>query len=237
MESVVIIIFFFAALIRSGLGFGDALFAMPLLSMTLGLELATPILAVDALLISLLLAAIERKMLRFNLLKSFLISAVFGVPVGILFLINLDESILKLVLGFVILTFSFYKLLSKNSQIKLPIYTSYIFGFISGMLGGAYNTNGPPAIFYAANNFPTEEFKANLQGMLFPVNLIIISGHIISGLWSYETFKLFSVSLIPITIGTFLGIIISKKIPKDLFTKIIWICLIIISLNLIINNL
>lgn len=231
------LIFFFAAFIRSGLGFGDALFAMPLLSLTVGLTLGTPVLAVDALIISFVLIIIERKQLKLKLLFPFLIGAFFGVPVGIYFLIYLPKQILMIVLGIIIILFSIYKLTNKKLQIKFPNYISPLIGFISGMLGGAYNTNGPPAIIYAAESFDTAQFKANLQGMLLPVNIIIISGHFMAGLWQEKTFTLFYHSLIPIFIGIVLGVFISKKISNTKINRFIWFALIVISLNLIINSL
>ncbi|MDC1069079.1 sulfite exporter TauE/SafE family protein [Candidatus Kapabacteria bacterium] len=235
-DIIVLAIFFVASLVRSGLGFGDALIAMPLLSTFVGLQLGTPVLAVDALIISLILLIIERKQLKLKLLYTFLSGALLGVPIGIYYLSNFPETILKLILGIVVFLFSTYKLFFNKKQFRIPNKMSMAIGLISGILGGAYNTNGPPAIIFAVNNFSEKDFKANLQGMLFPVNIAIISGHFLSGYWVSETYTLFVESLIPISLGLVIGVYISNKINKDIFIKVVWIALMLISLNLIIQN-
>lgn len=208
---------------------------MPLLAMYVSLQVASPVIAVVALIISAYLMIVNRRELRINILISFLIPALLAVPVGIYLLKSLNESVLKMILGIVLVVFSSYKLIKPDLHFEFNKIITALFGFISGVLGGAYNTNGPPAIFYAASKFEDKNaFKANLQGMLLPVNIFIILGHYLSGLWTDEAISLFIDSLIPLSLGIILGSLISKYLKNTFFDKLVWIALIVIGVVLIV---
>lgn len=231
---IIFLIIFLASFIRSALGFGDALIAMPLLVMYLSIQVVSPVIAVLALIISVFLLILNRKELRIKILLHFLIPAIIAVPVGVYFLKDLNDKILKLMLGLVIISFSIYKLMKPQKKLKFATVLTGLLGFLSGVLGGAYNTNGPPAIFYSASTFTNKnEFKANLQGMLLPVNIFIITGHYLSGLWTNEAVDLFLFSLLPLIIGLLLGTFSSRYLKNSIFDNLVWACLVVIGFVLI----
>ena len=113
---------------------------------------------------------------------------------------------------------------------------AYIFGLISGLLGGAYNTNGPPLIIFGTlRNWSAVSFRATLQGIFLPVNSFIVINHIAGGLWSFELLRILLYTLPVIIPSIFLGGFLHKKISTEKFHRYIYLFLIIIGIVLLVS--
>lgn len=230
----VLIILFFSTFIRSTFGFGDALIAMPLLALVIDIKLATPIVAFISSIIALYIFIGNRNKIKFSEIKKIILPTLIGIPIGVIYLKNTDEIIIKLILAIVLILFSLFKLISKKEFKPINVNYSYFFGFVSGLLGGAYNTNGPPLIIFGTlRNWSAASFRATLQGIFLPVNIFIIINHGLSGLWNETVIKLFLYSLPIIIISTILGGYFHKRIPTEKFNKIIYLMLTLIAIVLI----
>ena len=54
----------------------------------------------------------------------------------------------------------------------------WLLGASAGVLGGAYNTPGPPAIVYGSlRRWPRDEFRAVLQALFFVNGAIVVVSH------------------------------------------------------------
>jgi uncharacterized membrane protein YfcA len=114
---------------------------------------------------------------------------------------------------------------------------SILFGFIAGILGGAYNTNGPPTVIYGVlRRWSSQHFRATLQGIFFPTGMIITISHGISGLWTGFVITTYIYALPGIIFAFFLGNKIHHKLNEDEFKKIIYSFILIIGIVLIINT-
>ena len=229
-----VFIFFIAALSRSTFGFGDALIAMPLLALIMDIKIATPIVAFMGFFISLIILIRNWKKLDYGKIWKLILYSLFGIPFGVLFLKDTNDFVIKLVLAIILILFSIYKLSKPNLlSLKNDNY-SFIFGFISGMLGGAYNTNGPPIIIYGTlRNWSPQEFRLLLQAIFLPTNLLIIVFHGIAGLWTATVFNYFFISLPVIFIAILIGRKLNMIIPKDKFVKYVYAFLLIIGFVLL----
>ncbi|MBE0556992.1 MAG: sulfite exporter TauE/SafE family protein, partial [Proteobacteria bacterium] len=175
----VLAILFASSLVRAVFGFGNALVAMPLLAMTsLGMQAATPIVALIATIMSLVIIVKDWRIIDLRSTWRLLAATVLGIPFGLLLLKGPYEAAGKVILALVIIGFSFYSLLRPRLVTLKYEWAAYPFGFIAGILGSAYNSNGPPIVIYGTvRKWPPEHFRANLQGYFFPANIIIITGH------------------------------------------------------------
>jgi hypothetical protein len=112
---------------------------------------------------------------------------------------------------------------------------AYLFGFIAGILGGAYNTNGPPIVMYGTlQRWSPERFRATLQGYFVPTGLLILLGHGAAGLWTPQVFWLFGCSFPLIMLGVFLGGRLNQAIPKARFERVLYFFLIGIGILLMV---
>lgn len=229
---------FVAALVRSALGFGDAVVAMPLLAMALGLRTATPLVAFIGPTISILILAGNWRKVEFKSAGGLIGATLLGIPVGVYGLARLPETPLKIALGSVILLYGLFGLAKPgtrvaNEKARFP----WLVGWFAGILGGAYNTNGPPIVAYGMlRGWPPESFRATLQGYFLPTGLAILAGHGLAGLWTGTVLRSYVYSLPAIVIGVFLGGLLNRQMTHGMFTKLVYASLVAMGALMLFNS-
>lgn len=228
---------FFSTFIRSALGFGDALIAMPLLAMVVGLQVATPLTAMAATTIAMTILVKAWKKVDVKAAWRLVLTTWIGIPIGIYFLKAAPDVIVKSLLGLIITGFGFYNLIVPDLPRLLNENWAYLTGLIAGILGGAYNTNGPPVVIYGMlRRWDSEKFRATLQGYFLPTGAAILITHGIAGMWTREVIGLYLYS-IPVIMGAVLiGGKVNKIIPQGKFDKIIYLFLVAIGILLIVRG-
>jgi uncharacterized protein len=231
---LVIIIIFIAFLVRSTFGFGDALIAMPLLVMSINIQMAAPLMAMLAWCMALMILAKNRHNVNFKMSWKLVISALLGVPVGLLYLTRISETLVSILLALFIIAFAMVRLSGVNIKSKTPSIVVLLVGFISGILGGAYNTNGPPIIMLmSAQNWPPKVFRSTLQSYFFFVGAGVVAGHIAWGNINNQVLTYFVFALPALTGAFFLGEYWFGKFNSEKFYNWVYVLLIIIGLGLI----
>ena len=219
-------ILFVATLVHASLGFGTALVAMPLLVLVLGLYTATPLVALVVLITITVLIFREWRHMDIRSAWQLLVASLFGIPIGLLLLRAAPAYLVKSILGVTLIAYSLYNL----TRPRLPTISGgplvYVFGFVAGVLGGAYNTNGPPVVLYGAlSRWSPEQFRATVQGYFLPSALMVCAGHAAAGLWSSEVFKLAALAAPVVLIANFIGIWLARRIPAERFTHLLYVVL------------
>ncbi len=234
---LVAVIVLAAAFVRSAVGFGDAVVAMPLLAAFLGLRTVTPLVAFIGPTLSLLILARHWSKVDLRAAVRLIIASVAGIPVGIFLLSGLPEGPLRAALGAVILLYGLFGLARPAARRRAAKgWLAWPVGFVAGVLGGAYNTNGPPVVVYATlRDWPPERFRATLQGYFLPTGLLILFGHGVAGLWSGQVLRLYAVSLPALVAGAWLGEKVSHDIPGSVFRRIVYLSLAVMGAFLIVR--
>ncbi|MCP4260114.1 MAG: sulfite exporter TauE/SafE family protein, partial [Planctomycetes bacterium] len=226
-QTVILPIIFISTLTRSTFGFGDAVVAMPLLSMAIGLNVATPLVGLMGITASITILIKHWRDVHFKSVWSLIISTLIGIPIGILLLKGVYEDVMKLILAGVIIIFSLYNIFKPKLFTLANDKYVFIFGLFAGILGGAYNTNGPPIVIYGTlRRWKPENFRATLQGYFLPTGSMIALGHCLGGLWTKTVLLNYFISLPIILIAIFAGGRLNCKIPKGKFDNYIYICLV-----------
>ncbi|MGK7912351.1 MAG: sulfite exporter TauE/SafE family protein [Synechococcus sp.] len=230
-----IAIFFFAAMLRAIFGFGDALIAMPLLTLTLGIGTATPLFALIATSSALAIFATTFKQIDFKASRQLVLSSILGIPFGLILIKLVPEAIVMRLLGMFLIVFAFNRLIQKQAPRIKSRWWGYGFGFVAGVLGSAFNTNGPPIVTYAAlRQWPPDSFRSNLQGYFFPVGLIIVASHGISGLWTMQVGQLYLACLPAALMAIAIGSKIHQSLPPKKFETLLSLLLVIFGIVLMI---
>ena len=99
-----------AGFVRGAFGFADALLAMPLLVLVMPVAAAAPLMAMIALLIAIVILLREWSALEFRSAAVLILSGMVGIPVGVRALDVVDQSIVKTILGTVVILFSVWSL-------------------------------------------------------------------------------------------------------------------------------
>lgn len=232
---LILLVAFLAALTQSATGFGSALVAMALLPLWLSLRIASPLVALWAATIEVLLLIRYRASLRLRTIGPLLAGMALGVPFGILILRRVPEVITVPILGVVIVTYAGYALVSPRLPRLERRQWAGAFGLVAGLLGGAYNVSGPPLVVYGhARGWPSGEFKANLQSAFLLADVLVILGHAIAGnftgivLWDY------GLSLPTLLAGLAVGLRLDRHISPPIFRRLVLILLLVLGLGLLV---
>ncbi len=167
-----------------------------------------------------------------------IIGAVLGIPIGIFFLLASDESLIKFTLGIVLIGYSAYCMLLKMVTWRLPGWTGYIFGFLAGSLGGAFNITGPPVVFYLSTQ---NRSKINTFGSLnfffFVTSILVVLFHVAIGNITKDitvTFLEFTPAMI---IGMLSGRYLFKRLSEDRYRRGLYVLLMAMGTILIVQPL
>lgn len=232
----IIVIAFFATLVRSTFGFGESLVGVPLLVLFIPLNLAVPLSVLLSVFIALLVVVQDHREIHLQSAKWLILYALLGIPFGLLILVYGNEYWVKLALGLLIIGYSGYTLLAKNALHLEHDNRFWLFvcGFLSGVLGGAYGLNGPPLVMYGnMRRWSAKHFRATLQAYFLPASLIGVIGYAIQGLMTWTVLKYFLICL-PATIpAIFLGRYFNRRLQGAAFFTYVYIGLILIGLLLI----
>jgi len=230
---LVIAIIFLSTFTRSALGFGDALIAMPLLAMVVGITTATPLVAMAASTISIMILSRAWRDVNFKAAWRLVLSSLVGIPIGLYFLKTAPESIVKAVLGIVLIGFGLYNLVAPKLPHLRNEKLSYLFGFGAGILGGAYNANGPLVVVYSAlRRWSPENFRATLQGYFLPTGFTVLISHGLAGLWTPTVLRLYLYALPVIVVGVIVGEIVNRKFSVERFYNIVYVVLVLMGILL-----
>jgi uncharacterized membrane protein YfcA len=227
---LVLLIIFIGALTRATLGFGDALVTMPLLALFVSIQVASPVVAFLGIIIASSMLVMSWRMVEFKNTYPVIIASLAGIPFGLFVLKFVPEVYVKALLGIVLILFGIYNLVKPALPAMKSRFWGVAMGFLSGILGGAYNANGPPLIIYASlTRMPPEKFRANLQSYLMPTAVFIFIGHGLSGLWTKDVLYLFALSFPVIVAAIFLGTRLSKKFLAGTFDRFVYAALILMG--------
>ncbi|MEE9514263.1 MAG: sulfite exporter TauE/SafE family protein [Anaerolineales bacterium] len=226
----VLFILFISTFTRSALGFGDALIAMPLLALVLGMQIATPLVAFGASTIALTILLGEWRSVDIKAAWRLILSSLVGIPIGLFLLKTAPEPVIKGGLGVLLIAFGLLNLINP----KLPTFRNeklaYVFGLVAGVLGGAYNTNGPPVVVYGTlRRWSPDSFRSTLQAYFLPTGGTILISHGLAGLWTPDVLRLYVYALPFIMLAIYLGGRVNKVISSGRFNRIIYASLVVMG--------
>ena len=232
MTAYVLVVIFVATLIRSTFGFGEALVAVPLLALRLPVNIAAPL----AVLVSTIIAGVvlvqDWRHVELRSATGLILSALPGIPFGVLLLAWGNQHLVKSILGILIIGFSIYSLAASTARRLSEDHYGWLLGcgFLSGVLGGAYGMNGPPlAIYGALRRWTPQHFRATLQGYFLPASLAGLMGYAALGLWTGALTRYFLLSLPAVAAATLLGRVINQRMKGAGFFRFVYVGLIAVE--------
>jgi uncharacterized membrane protein YfcA len=232
----VLAVVFVATLIRSTIGFGEALVAVPLLAFRIPVAVAAPLAVLLSVLIAGVVVVQDWRQIELRSAGGLIVSSLFGIPLGLLLLTHANDQTVRTMLGVVILGFAVHSLAGRT---RLHLETDHPLwllgaGFLSGILGGAYGMNGPPlAIYGALRRWSPQQFRATLQGYFLPASLAGLVGYALIGLWVPAITRYFLLSLPVALVAVAAGRWLNRRLHGDGFLRVVSAGLAVIGLVLI----
>jgi uncharacterized membrane protein YfcA len=228
------LVIFLAVFTQSLSGFGSALVAMSLLPAIVGIRVATPLVALVGFTLEIVLIVRYHQSLDVRAIWRIVLAALVGIPLGVYFLSNVDEKISLTLLGVVLTGYAVYALLGlKMPRLAGPVW-AYLAGLFGGLLGGAYNTSGPPVIVYAdCNHWPPDAFKSNLQGYFIISSVVVVASHLLNGNLTSQVWHLFWWMIPSIVTGLIAGLSLDHWFNPLLFRRLVLVLLVVMGIRLI----
>ena len=120
MESLLVIaVLCVATLLHSTTGFGTGLIAMPLLSLLIGVQDATALVAFAILGTTLLMLRRDLGHIEARSAWKLVVSSLVGVPIGIFLIANAPDDVIRRVLGVLLVAYAIYNSVS-YTHLTLP---------------------------------------------------------------------------------------------------------------------
>lgn len=221
----VVAIIFVATLIRSTVGFGEALVAVPLLSLRVPVALAAPLAVLVSIVVAAVIVVQDWRRIEMRAARRLVIASLFGIPVGVLVLARIGDQTVKAALGAIIVAFSIYSLASGRIGRLVEDHSGWLTacGFVSGVLGGAYGMNGPPLVVYGTlRGWSPQQFRATLQGYFLPASIAGAIGYGSMGLWSAAVTHDFLWSLPGVAAAIAIGRSVNHRMENRGFFRVIY---------------
>ena len=232
----VVAVLFGATLIRSALGFGEALVAVPLLAFLLPVTVAAPVAVLVSITVAAIVVARDWRHVRVRSAVRLVLSTVLGIPLGLLLLRGAPEPLVKGLLGVVVAGFAVTALRDRGSYALSDDRLIWLFGACAGVLGGAYGMNGPPLVVYGAlRRWPPEQFRATLQGYFLPASAIGMVGYWAAGLWTPAVNRYYLQSLPAALIAIALGRVVNRRFDPQRFFVYVYAGLIASGVGLLVQ--
>lgn len=207
----------FAGIVQGAAGFGFGLISVGILGWVApDLKSATilPLLGSLALTTTMLIKL--RGHVRLDRVGIPLSCSLIGVPLGAYFLASAQVWMIRLGLGLLLLGSAAYATHPQMGNKRWHrVYAGAPLGLFSGVLGGAFNTGGPPAIAYmTTQKLPHVEYVASLQLMFClagVVRLVSLTGF---GMIGGDIALLSTTGIAAAVVGSLVGMTILHKIPE-----------------------
>lgn len=160
-----------ACLLQAVIGFGSALLATPLALMYLDKETVVSSMLVVGPVLNGYLAVRIREQIDWKLVGLLLLASVVGAPLGLLVLKTISISLMKVVVGSLVVIFTaalYFGRFTLPNRRPLTV----IAGVLSGLLNTSTSMGGPPVLLLlAGRDLPKNEFRRTVACLFFPLGL------------------------------------------------------------------
>ncbi|MCR5513435.1 MAG: sulfite exporter TauE/SafE family protein [Prevotella sp.] len=228
MESIVIVIFLLsigASFVQRTTGFGFGIFIMTMLPFFLPTYgEATTLSGLLAITTSAVIVWRLREFVTWQRLWPILLTFIIVSTMAIFALKRIEDQILRQILGVALILISIY-FAAFSQSIKLPT-TKWMqvgAGSLSGLMGGFFGMQGPPAVLYFIQSEPSKEhYMAMAQTYFLIGNMMMTIVRAYNGFLTTTVMTDYCFGLGGVIIGTCLGAFVFKHIPNRIFRYIVY---------------
>jgi len=231
------LILFLGYLLKGIIGFGEGSFSISLLALFLDIKFIIVVTLIVVLFADVYLLFKFRKDIHPESIKILVIASFLGVFLGTYFLNDIDENVLKLIIG--IMTFIVgirFLLKKKGNKVNPNSMLGSVAGFVGGFIDAITGTGGAPIIYYMEQiNVNKAVFRATLILSFTVYHIARLIGYSFAGILNFEILKI-GIYLIPaMLLGVLVGIKLHGKINELIFRRIVAIILLAVGSFLVIS--
>jgi uncharacterized protein len=227
-----------AGFVQGVVGFGFGLVAMALIPLLLGVKGAVPLVAVFGGVVNLSLAVRYRRDLDVRAALPLFVGCALGIPAGVWLLRSLDPSLLTLTLGLLVGGYVVNAARQGGAVRELGPRWGGALGLVSGVLGGAFSSGGPPAVVWVSSKpWSPAQLRATLVTDFVIIAAVQITLFTSNGMLTMEKVKVAAIALPAAGVGSWLGARTGDRVDPKKFKKIMLGALGVVALNFIVKGL
>lgn len=228
MDNIVIELFLLsigASFVQRTTGFGFGIFIMTMLpSIMPSYGEATTLSGLLAMTTSLIIVVQKYKYISWSRLLPILLTFII-VSIGAIFMLKrMEYGILNILLGItLILTSIYFTFFSKRIKVKTTMPVQITAGTLSGLLGGFFGMQGPPAVLYFVSSEPDKEhYLAMTQTYFLMGNLMMTMARAYNGFFTSTVSIGYIYGISGVVVGNLIGAWVFKHITGSLLKYIIY---------------
>lgn len=214
-----------ASFIQRTIGFGFGIFIMTMLPFLMpSYGEATALSGLLALTTSLITAIRMRKIVSWKRLLPILLTFMIFSAAAVFCLARMQDRMLRFILGIVlILTSLYFTFFSRKIHLRPSLGVQIGAGAISGVMGGFFGMQGPPAVLYFISSEPDKEHYIAITQWYFVLgNLFMTFARAGNGFVTGAVGKGYLYGLGGVVIGTALGAIVFRHIPAKVLNYLVY---------------
>lgn len=214
-----------ASFVQRTTGFGFGIFIMTLLPFLMpSYGEATTLSGLLALTTSAMISIRMRKYITWKRLFPILITFIIVSAVAICMLARIHDNTLRKVLGIIlIITALYFAFFSSRIKLKTMLPYQIGAGTISGIMGGFFGMQGPPAVLYFISSEPDKNsYMAMVQTYFLIGNAMMTIVRASNGFLTAAVGRCYVFCIAAVLTGTLLGSWAFKHIPGRIFPYVVY---------------
>lgn len=230
---------FVASALQGATGFGFGMITMALMPVVLPLDTASAVVTCNVFFISLVMVWKLRHAVDLRLVLFPLGGALLFVPVGVAILAVVDETLMEMLLGFVIVAISIFLLLEGSSRVRIAPSAGIgvAAGAISGMMSGMFNLGGPALVVYFMQTAPhTLSYKASLDVVYLVSAALRLGTLVVYGVFPTQSAVYALVAVAGSAVGTLTGFTVFTRMSRKVLSAFSYSVLIVAGTSLIFSH-
>lgn len=228
MDSMIIEIFLLsigASFVQRTTGFGFGIFIMTMLPAIMSSHgEATTLSGILAMTTSLIIVIQKYRFIVWRRLLPILLTFIV-VSIGAIFVLKrMEYSILNILLGITLVVVSIYfSFFSKRIKVKTTLPVQITAGTLSGLMGGFFGMQGPPAVLYFVNSEKDKEhYLAVTQTYFLVGNIMMTIARAYNGFFTTAVSKGYIYGITGVVIGNLIGAWVFRHITGSILKYIIY---------------
>ena len=216
-----ILVIFISGFTQGMTSFGFSLLALPLMTMILPIQVVVPLLMIFSLVLNSMILVKMHSYVQIKRIGILVTGGLIGTPIGVHGLLWMSESILKIIVGVLIIIVATVNLSGKKIPIRSSKRTLFPIGLLSGFFSGSVSLGGPPIVLFLNNQgVEKQSFRGNLTMYFWILNIFSIPSYFMSGLITEPVIG-YTITLLPsLILGTALGMFAGNRLNDGLFRKV-----------------
>lgn len=217
--------FFFAAFAKGITGMGFATTCLPILALTMGLEVALPLVLVSSV-ASNIIVQVEVGHFRESLHRFWplIVAGMIGVVIGLMLLTWLETRMAAAVLGIVLIVYGIFALKTPNltmaPRLEKPL--APVTGLATGIINGLTGSQLMPVLPYLmALRLDREHFVQAINCSFTSSSIVMAIGLSKIGLMNFETSLVSTIGVVPVWLGLKLGSKMRRRLAPKIFRLLV----------------